>query len=47
VDGVNFYNQRTVSEGGNVVAKDAIKSWTVNPPVDPKSFEKPAGAPPQ
>lgn len=41
VDGVNFYNQRTVSDGGTVVAKDAIKSWTVNPPVDPKMFEKP------
>ncbi len=42
VDGVNFYNQRTVSEGGSVVAKDTIKSWTVNPTVDPKMFEKPA-----
>ena len=42
VDGVNFYNQRTVSDGGTVVAKDTIKSWTVNPPVDPKMFEKPA-----
>ncbi|MDT8069026.1 MAG: pitrilysin family protein [Terriglobia bacterium] len=41
VDGVNFYNQRTVSDDGKVVAKDAIKSWTVNPPVDPKKFEKP------
>ena len=47
VEGVNFYNQRTVSEGGNVVAKDAIKSWTVNPPVDPKTFEKPAATSPQ
>jgi hypothetical protein len=42
VDGVNFYNQRTVSENGQVIAKDAIKSWTINPSVDPKSFEKPA-----
>lgn len=41
VDGVNFYNQRTVSEAGTVVAKDTIKSWTVNPTVDPKTFEKP------
>jgi zinc protease len=41
VDGVNLYYLRTVSEGGAVVAKDAIKSWTVNPPVDPKMFEKP------
>ena len=41
IDGVNFYNQRTVSEGGEVVAKDAIKSWTINPQVDPKLFEKP------
>jgi len=42
VDGVNFYNQRTVSENGQVIAKDAIKSWTINPTVDPKQFEKPA-----
>jgi len=42
IDGVKFYNQRTVSEGGSVVAKDTIKSWTVNPTVDPKLFEKPA-----
>jgi hypothetical protein len=47
VDGVNLYNTRTIAEGGNVVAKDAIKSWTVNPPVDPKTFEKPAQAPAQ
>ncbi|HEU5404303.1 MAG TPA: pitrilysin family protein [Terriglobales bacterium] len=47
VDGVKFYNQRTVSEGGSVVAKDTIKSWTVNPPVDPKMFEKPAQNQPQ
>lgn len=47
VDGVNLYNTRTISEGGNVVAKDAIKSWTVNPPVDPKTFEKPAQTPAQ
>ena len=42
VDGINFYNQRTVSENGNVVAKDTIKTWTINPTVDPKMFEKPA-----
>jgi zinc protease len=42
IDGVNFYNQRTVSEDGQVVAKDVIKSWTINPTVDPKQFEKPA-----
>jgi zinc protease len=42
VDGVNFYSQRTVSENGQVIAKDEIKSWTINPPVDPKQFEKPA-----
>jgi zinc protease len=42
VDGLNLYSQRTITEGGNVVAKDTIKSWTVNPPVDPKTFEKPA-----
>jgi zinc protease len=45
VDGVNLYNMRTISEGGAVVAKDAIKSWTVNPTVDPKTFEKPAQTP--
>jgi zinc protease len=42
VDGVNFYNQRTVSEGGELVAKDLIKAWIVNPAIDPKIFEKPA-----
>jgi zinc protease len=41
VDGVNFYNQRTVSENGQVIAKDEIKTWTINPTVDPKQFEKP------
>lgn len=40
IDGVNFYGQRTVNEGGQVMAKDTVKSWTVNPPVDPKVFEK-------
>lgn len=47
VDGVNLYNTRTISEGGTVVAKDTIKSWTVNPPIDPKTFEKPAQTPAQ
>jgi zinc protease len=42
VDGINFYNQRVVNEDGKEIAKDEIKSWTINPPVDPKSFEKPA-----
>jgi predicted Zn-dependent peptidase len=42
VDGVNFYTARTVVEGDQVVAKDAIATWTINPPIDPKQFEKPA-----
>ncbi len=42
VDGINFYTQRTVSENGKVVAKDAIKSWAVNPTINPAVFEKTA-----
>lgn len=40
-DGINYYTQRTVSEGGKVVVKDTVKNITVNPQVDPKLFEKP------
>ncbi|HEX6879228.1 MAG TPA: hypothetical protein VF135_02600, partial [Terriglobales bacterium] len=40
VDGINFYTQRNVSENGKVVAKDTVKSWAVNPTVNPAVFEK-------
>ena len=42
VDGINFYSQREISEGGKVVVKDTIKQWTINPQVDPAIFDKPA-----
>jgi zinc protease len=45
VDGLNLYYQRTVFEGGENVATDTVKEWTINPQVDEKLFERPAEAP--
>ena len=47
VDGVMLYNTRTLSDNGKVTSKDTIKQWTLNPKVDLKLWEKPAGAPEQ
>lgn len=48
-NGLNLYSERKVLENGEAVATDTIEQWTVNPPVDPKLFDRPATAshPPQ
>ena len=43
--GLTLYTERKVIENGDAVATDTIEQWTINPPVDPKLFERPTTAP--
>ena len=47
VDGLTVPFQRTVTDDGQPSATDQIQSYEINPPVDPKLFEKPAETPPK
>jgi zinc protease len=48
-DGLTVPFKRTVSDNGELNATEQIQTYQINPPVDPKLFEKPAAAaaPPQ
>ena len=45
VDGINFAFAYRRSENGEEVSSTTVNEIKVNPPVDPKQFEKPAGEP--
>jgi len=36
--------KRVISENGQVVAEDEVKQIEINPPVDPKLFQRPSQA---
>jgi len=40
-DGLKLPTKRTTTENGKPFSVDTVENWIINPPVDPKSFEKP------
>jgi hypothetical protein len=42
VDGLTLAFKRVIMDNGQPAATEQIKSFQINPPVDPKLFEKPA-----
>jgi zinc protease len=44
VDGLSVPFKRTITDNGEVVSTDQIESFQINPPLDPKLFEKPPAA---
>jgi hypothetical protein len=46
IGGLTIPAKRVISEDGEQVAEDEVKQLEVNPPVDPKIFERPGAAPP-
>jgi hypothetical protein len=41
LDGINIPVKRVISDDGQPIAEDEVKQLEINPPVDPKIFERP------
>lgn len=42
LEGLNLYTTRIIRENGEDTASDTVQEWIINPPIDPKLFERPA-----
>jgi hypothetical protein len=46
VDGITLPSKQSISENGQPAGSSTVKEYVINPTVDPKLFERPAGPKP-